>query len=303
MTARRAELVDHVVAQNLGVHARTVRLQRQVDEPRIGLRVLAERHDCCGARGLRGALKPLVERAVAVDHRGAVRLEPEKNLGLGVGDRLDRVEKFEMHRFDRRDDRNVRPHQPRQRRDLACVIHADLENGEMRALRQPRQGERHAPMVVVGRRRRVGLALSCQHQAQGILGPGLADRSGDRDDAGARATARRGGEIAQGGEHVGNQEKRRIRRHGDVFFLRDDAKRRAAFERGRDKIVAIAVLAQNREERVLRLDAAAVDGKPADCRGQRPRARSSHRRGHRRDGPQRAIAHATLSSSAAKTAS
>src|ERR1700680_3298998 len=44
---------------------------------------------------------------------GAARREPEKNLGLGVGDRLDRVEKFEMHRLDRRNDRDVRPDQPR----------------------------------------------------------------------------------------------------------------------------------------------------------------------------------------------
>ena len=149
----------------------------------------------------------------------------------------------------------------------------------------------------------MGLALACKHHAQGILGPGLADRSGDRDDAGARARACRGSEIAQRGEHVGNHQKRRIRRHGAVFFLRDNGQRRAAFERGSDEIVAVAVLAQTGEERLLRRDAAAVDGESAHCRGQRPRARSSHCRGHRLDGPQRAIAHATLSSSAAKTAS
>ena len=149
----------------------------------------------------------------------------------------------------------------------------------------------------------MGLALACKHQAQGILGPGLADRSGDRDDAGARAPARRGREIAQGGEHVGNHQKRGIQRHDPAFFLRDDGKRRAAFERGSDEVVAVAVLAQNGEERLLRLDAAAVDGESTHCRGQRPRAGSSHCRGHRLDGPQRAIAHATLSSSAAKTAS
>ncbi len=149
----------------------------------------------------------------------------------------------------------------------------------------------------------MGLALSCEHQAQGILGPGLADRPGDGDDAGARARARRTSEIAQAGEHVGNQEERRIRRHGALFFLRDDGKGGAAFERGSDEIVAVAVLALNGEEGLSRLDAAAVDGKPADCRGRRPRGRSSHRRGHRRDAPQPAIAHATLSSSTARTAS
>ena len=150
-----------------------------------------------------------------------------------------------MHRLDRGDDRDVRPDQPGEPGDLAGVIHADLEHGEARRLGQARERERHAPMVVVGSRRSVRLGLRAEHQAQRILGARLADRPGHREDLCARAGARGAREIIEGGEHVGHDEERRIRRHRRAARLGDHRERGAARECGRDELVAVAILAAN----------------------------------------------------------
>ena len=57
MAAGRAELVGHLVAEDVGLDGRAVRMQRAFDEPRIGRFVLAERHDALDAGRLRAALK------------------------------------------------------------------------------------------------------------------------------------------------------------------------------------------------------------------------------------------------------
>jgi hypothetical protein len=87
-----------------------------------------------------------------------------------------------MHRLDGGDDGDMRPHHPDQRLDLACVVHADLEDGEPGGCRTTRQRQRHAPVVVERGGRGMGLALRAEHAAQRFLGRGLADRTGDGDD-------------------------------------------------------------------------------------------------------------------------
>ena len=44
--------------------------------------------------------QPLEMRVVAVEHGRAAGLEPDEDLGLGVGDGLDDAEVFQMHRLD-----------------------------------------------------------------------------------------------------------------------------------------------------------------------------------------------------------
>src|SRR6185437_12776993 len=95
-----------------------------------------------------------------------------------------------MHRLDRRDDRDMRTHQFGERRDLASMIHADLEHGVLRARRAARQRQWHAPMIIVGSGRDMGLAVGREREPQGFLGSGLADRAGDSDHFGADARAR-----------------------------------------------------------------------------------------------------------------
>jgi hypothetical protein len=42
----------------------------------------------------------------------------------------------------------VGPDKLGQRRDLTGMVHADLEDTELRLARQPRQHQRHAPVIV-----------------------------------------------------------------------------------------------------------------------------------------------------------
>src|SRR5919108_520467 len=72
----------------------------------------------------------------------------------------------------------------------------------------------------------------------------------------ARLSPGRVREIAQRREHIGDDQERRIRRHGVASFLADDGQGGTAFERSPDKLVTVAVLAQDRKERLSRLDAA-----------------------------------------------
>ena len=210
MAARRADLVGEIGAEDFCLDGRAARMQRAFDQPRIGRFMLAERNDA-GDAGLLGAALEMGElRDIAIDDRRAARLDAEKDLGLGVGDLGQRAEVFQMHRRDRGDDRDMRADQPRQRLDLAFVIHAHFEHGVTRARGAAGERQRHAPVIVVGRDRGVGLAVLRQRKPQRFLGAGLADRAGDADHLGLHARPRGGGEIAQAGKHIGHDEERRV---------------------------------------------------------------------------------------------
>ena len=94
MTARRADLIGEIGAENLRLNGRAVGVQNAFDQARVGLFMLAERHDARDARFLGAAFQVRELRIVAVEHRGAARFEAEKNLRLGVGDFVERAEEF-----------------------------------------------------------------------------------------------------------------------------------------------------------------------------------------------------------------
>ena len=95
-----------------------------------------------------------------------------------------------MHRLHRRDDRNVRAHEAAERRDLARMIHSDLEHPETRVGRHARQRQWHAPMIV---ERFLG-CMCCpdavQAPTQSLLGAGLAHAARDSNDARIRTGTR-----------------------------------------------------------------------------------------------------------------
>ena len=136
-------------------------------------------------------------RRVGRQHR---RRRPAPALGDGrllVRDRVQAAEMADMRRADRRDHRHMRPREARERRDLARVVHADLDHGEGGAARAARQGQRHAPVVVVGRDGGMGLAERAEQQPQHLLGAGLADAAGDGDHAPGEARPSRRAERRQ----------------------------------------------------------------------------------------------------------
>ena len=102
MPARRADLVFHVGAENARMHGRASRLQRALDQPRIGLLMLAEGHDLRDFRRRRFLREALEMLAVAIEHGRAARLDAFEDFRLGVGDAVERLEIFQMHGRNRR---------------------------------------------------------------------------------------------------------------------------------------------------------------------------------------------------------
>jgi len=76
MAAGSAELVGDRLAQNAGLHGGGVRLQRMADQPRVGFAAGTEGDDAGDARSLGGIGELVVLRTVAIEDRGAVRLDP-----------------------------------------------------------------------------------------------------------------------------------------------------------------------------------------------------------------------------------
>ena len=217
-------------------------MQGAFDQTCIGFGVLAERDHTRDVRFLGAAFEMRELRDVAIDDGGAVFLQSEKDLGLGVGNFGQGTEKFEMHRRDSGDDRHMRAREAGQRLDLAGVVHAHFQHGIMRTGRTARERQRHAPMIVVGSDRCVGFAVLRQRKPQRFLGAGLADRTGDADHLGVRARPRRGGERAQRGENVGHDKKRRILRHVGTPLGGDNGESGFGGERSGNEFVAVAAV-------------------------------------------------------------
>ena len=257
MAARRADLVGEFGAENVAprrsssAHAATHLISRASafacspnDTMRATPASLARRLRCanCAMSRLSTAAPP-----------GST---PKKISALASAILASEPKKFEMHRRDRGDDRDMRADQPRQRLDLAFVVHAHLEHGIARARRTARERQRHAPMIVVGGDRGVGLAVLRQREPQRFLGAGLADRAGDADHLGAAcARAPRRRERASPRAHRARPAAARRPANCGAPVDGDDRKAGLGCKRRGDEIMAVAIVARDGEERVARLDA------------------------------------------------
>ncbi len=127
----------------------------------------------------------------------------------------------------------------------------------------------------------MGLALRAEHAPQGLLGRGLADRTGHRDHLALEAGARRNREFDEAGQHVIDHQKRRI--GGELVALGafDHGERRTGFQRGRDERMAVMDVALDREISLARRDGPGVDRKPRDRLRQHALHRGVHRLRHR----------------------
>src|SRR5262245_12270723 len=163
-----------------------------------------------------------------------------------------------MDRLNARNDGYARTHQLREWRDLARVIHADLEYGIFRTLRTPGKGERNAPMIVVRSDGGMGFTVGRERKAQCIFGPGLADRARHGDDFSVHARTRSTRKIAQTFENIGhNQERRTGKAH--LLAARYHGKPGSGFERTFHEIMAISILALDREKRITLGKRTAID--------------------------------------------
>ena len=78
MAARRADLVGELGAEDLRLDRRAVGVQRAFEQARVGLFVLAERHDARDAGFLGAALELRELRNVAIEDGGAAGSRPRK---------------------------------------------------------------------------------------------------------------------------------------------------------------------------------------------------------------------------------
>ena len=104
------------------------------------------------------------------EDRGAGGFEAIEDRSLFNGDAFDILEGFEVHGGDGCDHRDMRAGHASQRRDFAGVVHADFDHGIIGVGGHPRQGQWHAPVVVVAGHGGVSFALPREHGAQHFLG-------------------------------------------------------------------------------------------------------------------------------------
>ncbi len=225
------------------------------------------------------------EHVVARQHRGSVRANRRDEVALLLGDRLARAQELDVRGADRRDHADRRVRDRCERRDLAAVVHAELDHERPVFRAAAQQRERKAELVVEVALRREARPELAQDRGAHLLGRGLAVAAGDRDDGAGEARAVTGGERAERARRVGRDEhgNARARRHG-VRALDEEAGG-ARGERVREEAVGIVDLAANRDEEGAARQRARIDRRTRE-RGARIAARE------RRAGPLRDVAHA-----------
>ncbi len=150
-----------------------------------------------------------------------------------------------------------------QRRDLARVVHADLEHAEGAVGRHARQRQRHAPVVVVGLLGRVRRPRQAQAVAQHLLGAGLADAAGDGNDAPVAAGARGAADAFQRPQRIVDAQQRAAGVAAVHIAARHDGRGRPGLEGSWHELVPVARILQG-DEHVAGLEAARVDGEAGD---------------------------------------
>ena len=204
---------------------------------------------CFHAGGLRKLVEQLESGVVAVQKRVSTRDDAFKYLRLGGGDVFDGIEIPKVRLGNQRDDRDVRPDQLDQGADFARMVHPDLEDRVLAFRRQPRQGKRHAPVVVERPVRGMHAADRRQHMAQRFLGRRLADRTGHGDDLGPAALPSRGPQALESLQHILDHDHRRFQAaECRQLGFGDDQQPGAGRDRRRREIVAIEFIATDRKK-------------------------------------------------------
>src|SRR4029450_9286635 len=118
------------------------------EQPRLSRFVFAKADDAVYAGSARRLGKKLEVYIVAIQQRPSVRVDTNENPRPGGGDGCERRKELQMRRFNRGDHRDMRSDQPAQRRDLAGMVHAQLEDAVAGVGRYTRQSERRTPLGV-----------------------------------------------------------------------------------------------------------------------------------------------------------
>ena len=180
------------------------------------------------------------------------------------GDRFAGAHEFDVRDADVGNDGDVRRREFRQSGDLARMIHPDFPDGDFvfRVCRQHGAGQAD---VIVEIAFRLGDAkLPRQGRRHKILGAGLAVAAGDRDHFQRQGRAVVRGQRLITDQGVGDADQGEAGRRRALPILLDHGPGRAALDRLLDKLVAVEVVAAQRDEQIARLKRARVRADPRD---------------------------------------
>ena len=227
----------------------------------ISVRRRAESYDAPTARD-DGSIQQTVMLAVSRQNGSAAALQSLEDLGLRLRNALLAIGKIpDVHGQHVRDDGDVWARHARERTDLARMIHADLDHGEIDVGRHPRECQRHTPVIVERLLGRMHLARCCETRAQHFLGAGLAGAACHGDDACIRSEtcARCHGNTTERRQRIVDADKRPCicRRVEVAPHERCDC---PPFESSTDKIVPITRIGE-RDEDLARCERARIDRK------------------------------------------
>src|SRR5581483_11690517 len=135
-------------------------------------------------------------------------LDVLEQLGLRPRDVLDAAEQLQVDRSDGGDDSHVRAGNLSECADLAGTPHAHLRDDDVGVRLDAAQRQRQAELVVVTVLGGDDVRVRLQQGGEDVLRRRLPDRTGDRDDAGADAFARRAADGRHRGEVVVRDERR-----------------------------------------------------------------------------------------------
>ena len=211
---------------------------------------------------------PLV---IGIEDGRATRREGLDQLALLGLDRLDRADPGEMDRLDAGDDADPWPADPGEIGDVACDVHAHLEDERLICGGEAQDGQRQADLVVL-----VALVLerpiaSRQDGRHGLLRRGLGEAPGDPDGERIEPPAPGGGEGVERRQRPGDPDDADVADRGRQGARpADQESRRTGLGRGDEVIVAVGPFAGQGNEQVARPDSAQIDGRAADRASGRP---------------------------------
>ncbi len=194
---------------------------------------------------------------VGVDDAGRAGAHRLEELGLGGRDRGDVREVAEMSPADIRDDADVGVCDLRERGDLARVVHAELEDGDLRVSGDAQQREGQAPVIVEVALRAGDCEACAERRFCQAPGRRLPARARDRDDLQVATCPLVLRERAESGGRVLAADHGGVR--GRLDGVGDDERGRAGLGRVGGEAVPIEARAADREEDVTFRDGAGVD--------------------------------------------
>src|SRR5262249_44963104 len=130
--SRRAQLVGNDLSQYAPFDGRGIGLQRNAKQSGVRLLVRTEGNDALDTRRSGGSRKPVKLGIVTIEYGSPAGLDACEDFSLGIGDLFQRPEIFEVHRFNAGNNCHAGTDDGGKRRDLARVVHADLEHGVFR---------------------------------------------------------------------------------------------------------------------------------------------------------------------------